>query len=83
MLCQGCLESGFHGVRQFGNAQSHVRSKDKNRSVAGGMRKGRLHKGKSEDVPETGQRNSFGRAVRSAESAVQEKREREEDSSLI
>jgi hypothetical protein len=47
------------------------------------MHESRLHKGKSEDVLETGQGNSFGGPVRSAESAVQEKREREEDSSLI
>jgi hypothetical protein len=83
MLRQGCLESGFHGMREFGNAQSHTRSKDKNRSVAGRMHEGWLHQGKSEDVPETGQRNSFDRAVHPAESAVREKREREEDASLI
>jgi hypothetical protein len=83
MLRQGRLESGRDGVRQFGNAQSHAGSKDKNRSVAGGMHEGRLHEGKPEDIPQTGQRNSFGRAVRSTESAVSENREREEDPGLI
>ena len=83
MLRQGRLESGCDGVRQFGNAQSLARSKDKNRSVADGMRKGWLHEGKPEDIPETGQGNSFRRAVRSVERAVQEKRERQEDPSLI
>jgi hypothetical protein len=83
MLRQGRLESGGDGVRQFGNAQSHARSKDKNRSVAGEMRKGWLHEGKPKDISETGQRHSFGRAIHSVERAVQEKREREEDPSLI
>ena len=83
MLCQGRLESGCNGVREFGHSQSHGRSEGKNRSVAGGMRKGWLHEPKPEDIPQTGQRNSFGRAVRPVESAVQEKREREEVPSLI
>ena len=83
MLRQGRFESGCDGVRQFGNAQSHARSKDKNRSLAGGMHEGRLHKRKPEDIPQTNQGNSFGRAVRPTESAVPEDRECEEDPSLI
>ena len=51
MLRQGRLEGGRNGMRQFGNAQSHARSKSKDRGVAGGMRKGRLHQGESEDIP--------------------------------
>ena len=83
MLRQRCLESGCNGMREFGNAESHGRSKDKNRSVAGRMHEGWLHQRKPEDIPQPGQGNSFGRAVRSVESAVQENGEREEDRSLI
>jgi len=35
MLCQRRGEVEFNGLRQSGNAQSHARSKDKDRSVAG------------------------------------------------
>src|SRR6266513_472093 len=83
MLRQRRLEGEYNGVRQPCNAESYGRSKDKDRSVAGGMRKGRLHQGKSEDIPQTGQRNSFGRAVCPVKGAVQEKRERKKDRSLI
>ncbi len=72
MLCQRRGEVEFNGLRQSGNAQSHARSKDKDRNVAGRMREGRLHKRKPEDVSQTGQRSSFCRAVRSVESAMQE-----------
>ncbi len=51
MLCQRRLEVEFNGVRQFGDAQSHARSKDKDRGVAGRMHEGRLHKGKPADFP--------------------------------
>ena len=47
------------------------------------MRESRLHKGKPKDISKTGQRDSFNRAVRSVESAMQENREREKDPSLI
>jgi len=83
MLCQRRLEGEFNCVRQSGNAQSQVRPKDKDRDVAGRMHEGRLHKRKPEDIPQAGQRNSFSRAVRSTESAVQEDNRREEDPSLI
>ena len=72
MLCQRCLEGEFNGVRQSGNAQSRARSKEKDRSVAGRVHEGRLHKGKPEDVPKTGERNSLCTAVRSVESAMSE-----------
>ncbi len=40
---------------------------------------GRLHEGKSANVPEASQRNSLRGAVRSTKSTVQKIREREED----
>ena len=83
MLCQRRFEVEFNGLRQFGNTQSYVRSKDKDRSVADRMRESRLHYGKPEDIPKTGERNSFCTAVRSVESAVSENDQREEDRSLI
>jgi hypothetical protein len=48
------------------------------------MHESRLHKGKPEDIPETVQGNSFRRAVRSVEGAMQGIREgHKENRSLI
>jgi hypothetical protein len=41
MLCERRLEGGCNGVRQSGNAQSHARSKDKDRGVAGRTKESR------------------------------------------
>jgi hypothetical protein len=83
MLRQRRVEYGQNGMRRFSNTESHARSKGKNRSVAGRMHEGGMHKGKPENIPETGERNSFRRAVRSAQSAVQKVCERKENRDLI
>src|SRR5439155_20369274 len=65
------------------NIESHTRSKDENRSVAGRMREGRLRNGEPANVPQTGQGNSFREAVCSTQSTVQKVGEREENRDLI
>jgi hypothetical protein len=46
------------------------------------MHESRLHEGKPADLPEPGESYSFGRAVRSIESAMQKDRRRDENSDL-
>jgi len=75
-------QSALDGLREFGVAKSHARSKDKDRGMAGRMHEGRMHEGKPPDISDSRQRNSFPEAVHSAERAVQKGEWREADSNL-
>ena len=68
---KGASQCAFDGMRQFGLIESHSRSKDEDRNVAGRMHEGRLHKAKPRIIPDPRERNSFRRAVRAVQSTVQ------------